>query len=93
MWKREHIYPSHEIEKSVFKNSKLIDLTKFSTNTVNEYFIPILEHIFNNYDFYYSDDISEKEIAESIFSLVKEKKKIEEQQKTKRLIPNKRKDD
>ena len=90
--KREDIYPSHEIEKSSFKNSKLIDLTKFPMSTFNEHFFPILEHIFSNYDFCYGDDVSENEIAESIFSLVEMDKKVETQPKVKKLIPNERKD-
>ncbi len=91
--KREDIYPSHEIEKSSFKNSKLIDLTKFPISTFNEYFFTIMEHIFSNYENCYSDDVSEKEIAESILSLVEAEKKVEGQPKIKKLIPNERKDD
>ena len=91
--KREDIYPSHEIEKSSFKNSKLIDLTKLPVSTIKRYLFTIMEHIFSNYENCYSDDVSEKEIAESILSLVEAEKKVEGQPKIKKLIPNKRKDD
>ena len=80
--KREKIYLTHEIEKSVFKNSKWIDLTKLPINTFDEY--SILEYIFSNYDFYYSDDVSENEIAESILSLVEIERNKEEQPKVKK---------
>ena len=90
--KREDIYPSHEIEKSSFKNSKLIDLTKLSISTFNEYFFNIMEHIFSNYEICYNDDISENEIAKTILSLVETEKKSETQPKVKKLVPNERKD-
>ena len=90
--KREDIYPTHEFEKSSFKNSKLIDLTKFPMSTFNEHFFSIIEHIFSDYDFCYGDDVSENEIAESILSLVETEKKAETQPKLKKLIPNERQD-
>ena len=73
--KRDDIYPSHEIEKSPFRNSKLIDLTKFPMSTFNEYLFSIIEHVFSNYENYYSDDVSEEEISESILGLVQSQEK------------------
>ena len=89
--KRENLYPNDDIKKTVFKNSKLIDLTKLPISTLNENFFSILEHIFGNYDFYYNDDVPENEIAESILGIVE--KKEDEQQMIRKNIPNERKDD
>ena len=70
----ENIYYGHEVDKSIFKNSKLIDLTKLPMNIFSDSFSFVLEYIFNNYDKYYSNDIDEKEIAESIIDLVEKEK-------------------
>lgn len=87
--KEEKIFPSHEIEKSSFKDSKLIDLTKYPIYVFKDYYLMILEHIFKNYDLFYSDDISEKEISESILDIVEIDEKKDNQSKIKKYIINK----
>ena len=66
------ISPIDEINESVFKDSKQIDLTKYPSNTFLEHFPSILEHIYNNIDLYYDENTSENELEKSILSLVEE---------------------
>ena len=62
------IYQNHEIEKTDFKDSKIIDLTHLPISAFEGYFSSILEYIFNNYDYCYSDDASKEEITENLLN-------------------------
>lgn len=84
--KRENIYDNHEIEKSAFTDSKIIDLTHFPKHIFNEQFSAILEYIFSNYDYCYSDDTSENEIAKAILDLVNVEEKEDNNSKIIRKI-------
>ena len=83
--KKESIYPSIKIEKTCFKNSKLIDLTGYPTSFFDESYFLIIEHIFDNYDLFYSDQMPASEISKSIVNFV-ESKKVAGQAKS-RIIP------
>lgn len=64
--KRENIYPTHELEKSTFKDSRIMDFTMFPITFFNDHFSSIMEYIFNNFDYCYDKNNSEKEITKSI---------------------------
>ena len=73
--KKESIYPSHELEKSSFKDSRIVDLTKVPASTFYESYPTILDYIFEHYDRYYTNEISESEIAEDIIHFVEDSNK------------------
>lgn len=84
--KLESIYGGYEISNTSFKNSKLIDLTRFKESVFTEHLLCILEHIFNNYEKFYNTDIKEDEIAESLLSLIETQNKSENKPKTYKKI-------
>ena len=85
--KKESLYPTHQIEDTIFNKSKVIDLTRFPEGVFKNRFYSISERIFNNYNLFY-DDIKDEEFTELILSTVKDEKKEEKKPKTKELIPD-----
>ena len=88
--KKEDIYLNPEIEESVFKNSKFIDLTIFPISIFYKRLSFISEYIFSNYEYFYNDNVSEKEIAKSILDLIKAREKEEEYLNVKVLTKDKK---
>ncbi len=68
--KTEYIHVNVGLNNSSFKDSKIINLSSLSKNCFNEHFYPILNYIFNNYDYFYLSDLSEEEATESILNMV-----------------------
>ena len=64
-------YPTREIEKSEFKNSKIIDLTKYPMLMFYQLFDSINEYVINNYDYCNESDEFKNEIEESLLNSVK----------------------
>ncbi len=73
--KREDIYPTHEYEKSSFKDSKRINLTDYDfcnlgfTNC-NEIYTPIITEIFTHYEYYYESGTPIEEINQTMRRVV-----------------------
>ena len=78
--KIESIYCGNKLEKTSFKNSKLIDLSECLTiNIIDRY--AIRDYIFENYDFYYNNT-SNEEMEKAIINMM-------ENSKIKTLLPDK----
>ena len=60
--KRVDVYPTHELENSVFKNSRVVNLTHLSIYDYNS----VLNNIVENYDYYYENSIDDSKILKKI---------------------------
>ena len=68
---RDNIFPNNELNKNIFHDSMIVDLTSLSSSVIEKQFSSILEHIFSNYDYYYGDEVTESDITDSIIDFIK----------------------
>ena len=59
-----HTYPSQDIAKTPFYNSKIIDLTEINYEEYENFFTMVKEEIIANYEYYYDQTKPAKELSD-----------------------------
>ena len=86
--KLEKIYLTHEIDKTQFTGSKIINLTRLNYEDYKQFFTTIKNEILQNYSYYYNEDISIDELTQSIIKRLNNSKKY---RSSKKLLTKRRK--
>ena len=72
-----HTHYPYDIDKKLFINSKIINLTNLNYEEYDDLFKSIINEILSNYNYYYNPDISSEELSETITEKLKQIQKIE----------------
>ena len=75
--KEEHTYRGNERKDTCFKNSTIIDLTKYHIEDFKMNIPKICEYIYENSDIFYSNQFSTIELAKLIIEFLERDKKEE----------------
>ena len=70
--KKTDIYQPHKIEDSIFKDSRIIDLTVLDYNNIHSI---INDYIFSNYKLLFQEDIPLSILSEQILQEIAQKEK------------------
>ena len=81
--KKENIYISHKLERTSFKNSRIIDLSELIIDNYNDTFEIIQNEIFDHAEYYYNENVPTKQLSETMTKVIN--LRIKEIKKTKRV--------
>ena len=65
-----HTYPTQDISKTHFENSKIINITSLNYEEYENFFTMAKEEILSNYDYYFNPNIPAEELSESIIERI-----------------------
>ena len=80
--KKSNTYYLHDIDKTPFNKSKIINLTSLNYEEYINFPTLVKEEILSNYDYYYNSNIQPEELSKNIIESINKNKN----KKTKKLI-------